>query len=127
MRVDRLTFCISICVGAMICVAALSALAEDPQSENNERIDINCAVLEQLCSLPGINRKLANDIIQYRNEKGAFKSKQQLTKVPGITPELFKALSPWLMEISPDNCKVPDSHPSDNGWEEEPVMDIPRC
>lgn len=55
-------------------------------------IDINTAPAEELTLLPGIGEALANAIVIYRMENGAFKSLEQLMEVPGIGAGRFDAV-----------------------------------
>ncbi len=47
-------------------------------------VNVNLATLQELQGLPGIGPVTAERIIQYRQEKGPFKSVDQLVKVKGI-------------------------------------------
>ncbi|MEA3485794.1 MAG: ComEA family DNA-binding protein [Candidatus Aerophobetes bacterium] len=49
-----------------------------------QKIDINRASLPQLTHLPGIGPVLAQRIIDYRREKGKFRTLLELQDVPGI-------------------------------------------
>lgn len=55
-------------------------------------IDINTATAEELKLLPGIGDALAGAIVDYREEKGAFESLEQLMDVPGIGESRFAAV-----------------------------------
>lgn len=52
--------------------------------ENSEKININTATQTELESLPGIGPSTACKIIEYRKEKGKFKSAEDIKKVVGI-------------------------------------------
>lgn len=52
--------------------------------ESTSQININTADAKQLQNISGIGPKKANDIIQYREQNGRFKSVDELTKVGGI-------------------------------------------
>ena len=47
-------------------------------------ININIASESELCTLPGIGEVLAGRIIQYRTERGQFKSTDEIMEVSGI-------------------------------------------
>ena len=50
----------------------------------DDKIDINKAGINELCSLPGIGKKTAKKIIDYRTKIGPFKSIEEITNVKGI-------------------------------------------
>lgn len=60
------------------------------------RISLNTATLDELDSLPGVGPGLARDILRYRQEKGRFRSLEELKEVPGIGDRRFERLSPQL-------------------------------
>lgn len=55
-------------------------------------LDLNTATKEQLDGLPGIGPKKAEAIVQYRAEKGPFKSVEQLKEVSGIGEKIFQGI-----------------------------------
>jgi competence protein ComEA len=55
-------------------------------------VNINTATKEELTTLQGIGEKRAQDIIDYRTKNGAFKSVDDLEKVPGIGPGRMKQI-----------------------------------
>ena len=56
------------------------------------RVHLNTATLEQLDALPGIGPVTAQEILDYREEKGAFQSVDELDAVPGIGPARLEQL-----------------------------------
>lgn len=63
-----------------------------------DKININSATLAQLDSLPGIGATYAQRIIDYREEKGAFKSKEEVMKVSGIGTAMYEKIKD-LIEV----------------------------
>ena len=55
-------------------------------------LDLNDATAEQLQTLPGIGAELAERILAYREEHGAFTSVEEIMEVPGIGEGKFAAL-----------------------------------
>ena len=62
------------------------------QSTGNTKININKAGLEELQQLQGIGEATAEKIIQYREEHGDFKQREDLKNVSGIGDAKFDAI-----------------------------------
>ena len=63
-------------------------LAETVEScVNYVGVDLNTASRELLTYVSGINSTLANNIVQYRNENGAFRDRKALKKSPQTWPQ----------------------------------------
>ncbi|XP_056154397.1 endonuclease/exonuclease/phosphatase family domain-containing protein 1 isoform X2 [Lampris incognitus] len=51
---------------------------------NQERLNINTATAEELMTLPGVNRVVAQNIVEYRDCIGGFKKVEDLALVSGV-------------------------------------------
>jgi len=60
-------------------------------------VNINTASLEELMSLNGIGRRLAERIVGYRESAGPFISKDELKKVKGIGEAIFKKIESGIV------------------------------
>lgn len=71
-------------------------------------VNLNTATLEQLDALPGIGKKTAELIIEYRTKSGGFKRIEELMNVKGIGEKSFLKLKP-LVAVPPktDKDKAP--------------------
>ena len=59
-------------------------------------VEVNTASGELLSYVSGLSSKLANSIVKYRAEKGAFKSRDEIKKVPGMGPKTFEQAAGFL-------------------------------
>jgi competence protein ComEA len=55
------------------------------------KVDINTATAEELCKLPGINKKIAEEIIAHRT-KEPFKTIEDIKKVKGIGDKRYEKI-----------------------------------
>ena len=68
-------------------------------------INLNTATVDQLETLPGIGRKTAERIIEYRTKTGGFKRIEELMNVKGIGEKSFLKLKP-LIVVPPKTDKA---------------------
>jgi len=59
-------------------------------------VEVNTASKELLMYVSGLGPQLAGNIVQYRNEKGAFKSRAELRKVSKLGPKAFEQSAGFL-------------------------------
>jgi competence ComEA-like helix-hairpin-helix protein len=62
-----------------------------------KKININTASKEDLKSHPYIRWNLANAIVEYRNQHGAFKTLEELKNIVVIDETTYKKTSPYLI------------------------------
>ena len=63
---------------------------------NRVGVDLNTASWALLRYVAGITERTALKIVEYRNEHGAFRSRVQLTAVPGFGPKTFEQAAGFL-------------------------------
>lgn len=60
-------------------------------------IDLNTASAEDLLLLPGMDRTLANKIIQYREEYGDYVLIRELKDIDGMTEQIYNQIKDYLI------------------------------
>ena len=55
-----------------------------PETDEEKKVSINSADIQELCTLPGIGPKTAQKIIEYRIKYGSFLSLEEIMNVSGI-------------------------------------------
>ena len=63
---------------------------------NHVGVELNTASAPLLTRVSGIGATMAKKIVAFRNEHGAFKSRKQLGKVPGLGPKTFEQAAGFL-------------------------------
>lgn len=67
---------------------------EKKQEQN--KVSINAASLEQLCSIPGVGPSTAQKIIDYREEYGPFQTIEDIQKVAGIKEKTYLKMKDYI-------------------------------
>ncbi len=78
----------SIAAAVVVCLLCHSVAG----AEQAAKVDLNHATLSQLDELPGIGPVIAERIIQFREDNGPFKRREDLMNVPGIGEKTFLKL-----------------------------------
>jgi uncharacterized protein len=73
---------------------SLDGVVED--AVNAVGVDLNTASAPLLSRVSGLNNTLATQIVTYRDENGAFKSRQELLKVPRLGARTFEQCAGFL-------------------------------
>lgn len=73
-----------------------SSVKSSQEANTDKKININTASLAELDTLPGIGPSFAQKIINYREEKGTFKTLEDLERVSGIGPATFAKLKDMI-------------------------------
>jgi len=64
--------------------------------QGNIEISLNAASPAQLTEVPGIGPVLARRIVEYREQKGGFRTLEELKEIRGIGDNTFQKICPYL-------------------------------
>lgn len=88
----------------MTLVLIISILSSGLNAEEDKKINLNSATVEELEKIPGLNRELAQKIIAAREENGEFVDMDELLDIEGIDIELLRWLKENIKIEAPDEC-----------------------
>lgn len=93
---------------------SLGAVIED--CVNSVGVDVNTASVPLLTRISGLTTTLASNIVSYRDQHGAFKSRKQLLLVPRLGDKTFELAAGFLRINNSDNpldasAVHPESYP----------------
>lgn len=91
----------NVCVSMALACVLLSSVTSwsEPPTENKHKVNINTADEETLATLPGIGKKGATAVIEYRTKNGPFKTIDDLKNVPGISDLTVERLGERLLFV----------------------------
>lgn len=79
----------------------LDAIVED--CVNAVGVDLNTASAPLLTQVSGLSRTLASNIVNYREQNGAFKNRKELLKIPRLGDKAFEQSAGFLRVMNGDN------------------------
>ncbi|OTN90214.1 hypothetical protein A5819_002713 [Enterococcus sp. 7E2_DIV0204] len=79
-------------VGEELQVENKNGDAKENPSKDTSKVDLNQADESELQTLPSIGQKKAQEIIRYREEKGGFKTIDELKNISGFGEKTFEKL-----------------------------------
>jgi len=105
MRLHLVTLVLCGVLTAMAPAVVFGARIVQEQPMPKSTINLNTATIDQLTTLPGVGRKTAELIIEYRTKSGGFKKIEELMNVKGIGEKTFLKLKP-LVSAPPKTDKT---------------------
>jgi len=64
---------------------------------NKKLVNINTASVDELTGLKGIGKKIAAEIVKFRNETGGFKTSEDIMKVKGIGEKKYSGIKDHII------------------------------
>ena len=89
------------CLGVLM---LLFIMAGGVSAQDEEKLNLNAATVEELSKVPGLDKALAEKIIALREENGEFIDMEELLDIPGIDNKLLRQLKKYLFIESVDDC-----------------------
>jgi len=101
---------------------------------NSVGVEVNTASRELLSYVSGLNAALAKNIVEFRNENGAFPSRSALKKVPRLGPKAFEQAAGFLRlsagknpldasAVHPERYEIVEKMAADLGCSVQDLMD----
>lgn len=93
---------------------SLDGVVED--CVNAVGVDVNMASVALLSHVSGLNESLAKNIVQYRDEHGVFKNREELKQIHRLGEKAFQQAAGFLRVMNGDNpldasCVHPEAYP----------------
>lgn len=91
-----LTFGLGVVLLLSACNQRIAYETSDTVSIYPNAVNINVATVDQLEKLPGIGRKTAEAIVEFRNANGPFRRVENLMLIKGVSENRFAELRPYI-------------------------------
>jgi len=93
---------IVVAVMVMIAFAVAPVVAQDEPAQPKKpaiegKLNINTATAEQIDMLPGMSKKRAAAVVEYRTKNGNFKTLEDLMKVQGIKQKRIDKIKDYVI------------------------------
>ncbi|MBN2418654.1 MAG: helix-hairpin-helix domain-containing protein [Deltaproteobacteria bacterium] len=85
-------------------VLMVAIMSTGLNAEEDKKINLNSATLEELEKVPGLDKELAEKIISIREENGEFVDMDELLEIEGIDVELLRKLKKYIIIEALDGC-----------------------
>ncbi len=97
MKINKLIY-------SILFILVFSLIAVNLYAEDDDRINLNSATVEDLVKIPGIDKELAERIVETREENGEFVDIDELLDIEGIDAKLLRQLKKYIKVEELDGC-----------------------
>lgn len=91
---------IAVCLALLILFTFTSGIHAD----DDKKLNLNSATVEQLAKVPGLSVDLAKKIVELREENGEFVDMEELLEIDGVDMPLLRKLKKSLEIEELDDC-----------------------
>ncbi|MEW5804679.1 MAG: helix-hairpin-helix domain-containing protein [bacterium] len=91
-RIIRITMLVLI--GVLVLSFMDTAIAQ--KKGKGKTLDLNIATVEELAKIPGLNKELAQAIVNYREKTGDIQALTELLKIKGFNRALLRKMQPYI-------------------------------
>ena len=115
----------TMCIALFFIIGTLAGAMASGQTaaKSAAKLELNKATAEQLSKCPGLTPVLAKAIVGYRSQSGPFKTAEDLLKVKGMTKEILNKLNPKMDK----GILYVTPATADSDDEEEPSLKPSKC
>jgi DNA uptake protein ComE-like DNA-binding protein len=106
-------------VSVLLAVGLVFIMSLVPALAQTGRVNLSIATADQVAKVPGMTPELAKAIVDYKAANGLAKA-TDLMKVPGMTPEIFSKITPALDKDG--NVLIGAPAKKDSGDDEEEAV-----
>jgi competence protein ComEA len=85
-----------------VILVVVMAMVPIAMAEEQNKIDLNSASVDDLMTLKGIGAKYAQRIVEYRESNGPFTQIDDIMNIKGIGAKTFESIKDMIMIKSPD-------------------------
>ena len=97
MKINKITFLMAFFI-------IFSLLSPGFYAEDKDKINLNSATVEELAKVPGLNKELAERIIEAREENGEFVDMEELLDIEEIDDKLLDQLIKYIKIEKQADC-----------------------
>ena len=84
-----------------IIISLVLAMVPVIMAEEQTKVDLNTASVEELVQIKGIGQKYAQRIVEYREQNGPFSKAEDVMKIKGIGSKKFESIKDLITVESP--------------------------
>lgn len=88
-------------LGMVITLLLITAFGS---SAEEKKVNLNKATVEELAEVPGLNKELAQKVVEKRKENGEFVDLEELLDIEGIDNNLLRSLRKHLFIDPAGGC-----------------------